>query len=156
MVLLLPEFSDTSVCGTEGIPASRLELSTQRFQPDVQVCDLQNLMGWCCWTGKGKEPPSALVPAVSTVWMCWGLFLTVKTRVCPWLCVTHPQFERLARCELGVLWSEGSVASARHFRKLVFPGLFCKSVNLSSAMAELNEQKGHRVQVWGWGGRIQV
>lgn len=70
MVLLLPEFSDSSVCDTEGIPPSRLELSTQSFQPDVQVCDLKNLMG----TGEGKEPPSALVPAVSSVWMCWVCF----------------------------------------------------------------------------------
>lgn len=63
VLLLLPELSDTSVCCTEGTASatSRLKLLTWCFQPDVQVCDLtkpHDLMGLCCWTGKGKEPQS--------------------------------------------------------------------------------------------------
>lgn len=71
MLLLLPEFSDTSVCCIEGTASatSRLKLLTWSFQPDVQVCDLRkshDLMGSWCWTGKASKS-DALVPAMNTV-----------------------------------------------------------------------------------------
>lgn len=93
-----------------------------------------------------------MVPAMNSVWMCWALFVTLKNEVCPWLCVTHLQFEYLARCELGVLWSQCLSGLCETLQETGLSGLFCKSVNLSSAMAAFNEQRGGRIGAWG--GRI--